>query len=41
VAQLGDVFVGVVAVNLDLRQVRLDPPEILVGQVAEALLDPQ
>ena len=43
VAQLGDVFVGAVAVNLDLRQVRLDPLELLVGQVdvssAEVLLD--
>jgi len=44
VAQLGGVFVGTVAVNLDLRQVCLDPLELLVGQVdvssAEVLLDP-
>jgi len=45
----GDVLVGAVAVSLDLRQLRLDPLELLVGQVdvssaevssAEVLLDP-
>jgi len=43
VAELGDVLVGAVAVDFDLRQLRLDPAELLIGQVdvggAEVLLD--
>ena len=43
VAEPGDVLVGAVAVDFDLRQLRLDPAELLVGQVdvggAEVLLD--
>ena len=33
VVQLGEVLVGTVAVSLYLRQLRLDPLELLVGQV--------
>jgi hypothetical protein len=36
VAELGDVHVGAVAVDFDLRQLRLDPAELPVGQVLAA-----
>jgi hypothetical protein len=32
-AELGDVLVGAVAVDFDLRQPRLNPAELPVGQV--------
>jgi hypothetical protein len=43
VAELGDVLVGAFAVDFDIRQLHLDPAELLIGQVdvggAEVLLD--
>jgi len=44
IAQLGYVHLGTIAVDLDLRQLRLDPLELLVGHVdvssAGVLLEP-
>ena len=43
-AQLGDVLVRAVAVDRDVRQLGLDPGELLLGQLdvggTEVLLDP-
>ena len=43
-AQLGDVLIRAVAVDCDVRQLSLDPGELLLGQLdvggTEVLLDP-